>query len=184
MPELPDKTQQIIEAHANLIHRVVMACHNRELVREIEPVLKMSAENGWTELVAAIRQVLSGRRDVGVLQGLDEEDTVIVEAILRGIQNPSTLPDPSAKPDPAMAAPGLASMIRAAASGDHEALLLVAHMADQMSKVGGDMARIAAVIRPLINGERDADKLCKGMSAHAKQLVLLILEELAKAQAH
>jgi hypothetical protein len=57
-------------------------------------------------------------------------------------------------------------------------------MAEQMSQVGGDMARLAALIRPLINGERDPEKLCRGMSASAQKLVLLILEELGKLRPH
>jgi hypothetical protein len=184
MPTLPDKTQQIVQTHAALIHRVVMACHNRTLIPDLEPVLKMAAEHGWTGLVAAIRLILAGRRDPGVLAGLDEEDTVIAEAMLRGLQNPATLPDPNARPDPALAAPGLASMIQGAASGNRKALQLIAAMAEQMSKVGGDMARLAAVIRPLINGERDPERLCKGMSAQGQNLVLMILEELGRTGLH
>ncbi|MCG7867561.1 MAG: hypothetical protein JAY74_14515, partial [Candidatus Thiodiazotropha taylori] len=91
---------------------------------------------------------------------------------------PSTLPDPNAKPDPALAAPGLASMIHAAGAGNPQALQIIAEMADQMSKAGGPMAHLAAVIRPMINGEREADKLCKGMDSRTEQMVLGILAEL------
>jgi hypothetical protein len=113
-----------------------------------------------------------------LLNPLDEEDRVIAESILRGLQDPSTLPDPNTKPDPAMAAPGLATMIHAAATGDAQALQIIAEMAEQMSKTGGPMTQLAAVIRPLINGEREAEKLCKGMDSRTEQMVLGILDEL------
>jgi methionyl-tRNA formyltransferase len=57
-------------------------------------------------------------------------------------------------------------------------------MAEQMSKVGGDMGRVAAVIRPLINGERDPDKLCDRLDTRGRQLVLQILDELGKLDLH
>jgi hypothetical protein len=184
MPTLPKKTEQILQAHAGLIHSVVMVYHNRNLMPELESVLNTTAANGWTELVSAVRQVLAGHRDTSVLNGLDEEDRVIVEAILRGLQDPATLPDPSKQPDPTMAAPGLALMIDAASKGNIQALQLVAHMAEQMNRTGGDMARLGGVINRLINGERDPQVLCRNMGAKGEGLLLSILEELGKLNAH
>jgi hypothetical protein len=184
MADLPDKSAQIVQAHAALIYRVVMACLNRDRLVELEPVLNAAAEHGWIALVAVIRGILAGRRDPGVMAGLDEEDTVIAQAILRGIQNPATVPDSNIKPDPTLAAPGLASMIHAATGGDPGALQAIAAMAEQMSGVGGDMGRLAGAIRPLINGERNPDILCKGMSVHGTKLMLLILDELARLEPH
>lgn len=117
-----------------------------------------------------------------LLNPLDEEDQVIVESILRGLQDPATLPDPNSRPDPAMAAPGLASMIHAAATGNSQALQLTANMAEQMSRVGGSMAQLAAAIRPLINGERDPDKLCKQMDSRTEEIILGILKELKQLE--
>jgi hypothetical protein len=71
-----------------------------------------------------------------------------------------------------------------AARTDPQALVLIGNMADQMSKVGGSMARLAAVVRPLINGERNPDQLCRGMDTQTRQLVLEILGELGKLEAH
>ncbi len=184
MPSLPEKTEQIMQAHAGLIHRVVMACQNRAIVPDLEDILRQAADNGWTELVAAVRKVLAGQREVSAFRHLDEEDFTIIEAMLRGIQNPATLPDLSTEIDGNMAAPGLAAMIHAARSGNIEALQLVANMATQMMQAGGDMARIAAIVRPLVTGERDADKLCEGMGEAGQKLVLGILRELAKLEAH
>lgn len=174
-----DRTSQILTVHAAFINQVVTFGPQPERQVEFEQLLKLAEENGWSELVAVIRLIiLKGRRDLEVLNCLDEEDRVIAEAVLRGLQDPSTLPDPNAKPDPAMAAPGLATMIHAAASGNAQALQIIAEMADQMSKVGGPMGNLAAVIRPLINGERDPEVLCKRMDSNTEAMVLGILGEL------
>ena len=178
-----DKTAQILQVHAAFINQVVSLGPQADRQTEFNQLLSMAEEHGWNDLVATIRQIFhKGRRDMEILNALDEEDRVIAEAILRGLQDPSTLPDPNAKPDPAMAAPGLAAMIHAAGSGDTQALQLIANMAEQMSKVGGPMAMLASVIRPLINGERDPDRLCKRLDSKSETMVLGILEELKKIQ--
>jgi hypothetical protein len=46
------------------------------------------------------------------------------------------------------------------------------------------MGRLAAVIRPLINGERDPDRLCARLDTRGQQLVLQILEELGRLNHH
>ena len=131
---LSDQKQQIVQFHAALIHNVAMACHNRALLPQLEPMLEMSAKNGWATLVAVIRQVINGKRDASVLLGLDEEDRTIIETILCGIQDPSTLPDPNAKPDASLAAPGLAAMTEYL--HDKTALLPRIRIRDVRSAVG------------------------------------------------
>jgi hypothetical protein len=176
-----DKREQILAVHAAFINQVVTTGPNPDRKDEFEQLMTMAIEHGWTDLVGTIRKIFNqGRRDVELLNNLDEEDQVIIEAILLGLQDPSSLPDPNAKPDPAMAAPGLASMIHAAGSGDTQALQIIAGMADQMSKVGGQMAKLASVIRPLINGERDPEILCKRVDDTTEALILGILDELKK----
>jgi hypothetical protein len=184
MATLPEKDQQIIEAHTGLIHRVVIGCQNREMVPDLDDILKQAEQNGWIKLVTAIRRLLSGKRDESVLNGLDQEDQVIVSSILRGLQDPATLPDLSKGFDGSMAAPGIAAMINGARSGNMETLQLLGAMAQQMMQAGGDMARLAGILRPLVKGERDADQLTVGMSAEGERLVLSILEELAKLDRH
>jgi len=164
MPTLPAKDQQILAAHAGLVHAVVKTCHNRDLLPQLEQVLKLSEENGWNRLVASIRRILGGQRDISVLQDLDDEDRVITEAILRGLQNPETLPDLDAAPDPEHAAPGLASMVAAARRGNVEALRALADMATQMRDAGGDMARLASALSQMEQGEDDVEKLARGMN--------------------
>lgn len=184
MKNLPPKQQQIITLHAPFICQVVQFAQQPHNRATLESLLQQAEASGWSVLVRAVRQIADGQRDIRTLRGLDEEDRVIAEAILRGLQDPTSLPDPSARPEPTLAAPGLAGMIQAAASGNVEALTLISNMAEQMSRAGGPMARLAAVIRPLINGERDADKLCRGMNEQTRQLLLDILSELGRKQAH
>jgi len=180
MPALPEKNQQVLLAHAGLVHAVVRACHNRDQLPQLEQLLRLSEENGWKQLVTAIRRILAGQRDNSVLLGLDDEDHAITEAILRGLQNPDTLPDLNATPDPNHAAPGLASMIAATRRGDVEALKALADMATQMQQAGGDMARLASALSQMEQGEDDIEKLSRGMAPAGKKLVETIIEELRK----
>jgi len=182
--QIPDREHQIVQAHAAFICQAVEFIQQPAAESQLDALLNAAAQSGWTALAATVRLFASGRRDLNLVAGLDEEDRVVAEAILRGLQDPGTLPDPNKKADPSLAAPGLAGMIHAAGSGDVQALTLVSQMAEQMSKVGGDMSRVAAVIRPMINGERDPDRLCSRLDARGQQLVLKILDELGKLGVH
>ena len=184
MAQLPEKQQQILMAHAGLIHRVVMACGNRAQVPDLDKVLFQAEQNDWHALVKAIRRILKGERRLTAFPDLDEEDKLIIESILRGIQNPETLPSLNNDYDPHLAAPGIASMVHTVRGGNVEALQLVSNMAVQMHRAGGDMARLAAIMRPLIEGERDPDKLCEGFTESGQKLVLDILAELAQLEVH
>ncbi|MGB0721229.1 MAG: hypothetical protein ACPGU7_02425 [Gammaproteobacteria bacterium] len=180
MTALPDREAQIVQTHAQLIVAVVRACQNPDLRPGLEHPLKVSEQNGWTALVKAIRRILEGSRDAALVRGLDEEDAVIVSAILRGLGNPETLPDPMKQADASMAAPGLAQMIAAAGRGNTQALRMLAAMGEQMTQAGGDMARLSGLFRRLVNGERDADRLSAGMGKQGEDLLLSILTELGK----
>lgn len=184
MKKLPDHAEQIIATHAAFICQVVECGLNRERQQEFEGLLRIAESNGWQRLVAAIRRLFAGNANLAALHGLDEEDRIIAESILRGIQNPASLPNPRSQPDPELAAPGLAGMILAAGRGNAQALALISNMAEQMSRVGGPMAQLAAVIRPLINGERDPAVLCRGANARTEQLIVGILAELKQAELH
>lgn len=180
----PDMKEQILQSHSGLIHRVVMHCNNPGSVPDLEQVLQQAEENDWKDLVAAIRDVMSGKRDESVLMPLDDEDRAIVESILRGLQNPNTLPDLQADFDSSMAAPGIAGLVHASRTGNAQALQIIANMAKQMLAAGGDMGIMAGRIRPLVEGERDADKLTEKMTEKGQKLMLDILEELIKLEAN
>ena len=178
MTSLLEYEQQVRQTHAELIHLVVRACANAALKTELEPVLQTAKSSGWEALTATIDQIMQGRRDEALLNGLDNEDSIIVRAILEGLQNPATLPDLNKQADPTMAAPGLAHIVHAASRGDAQALQAVSMMAEQMTQTTGDLRLMGGIMRQLINGERDPDTLCKGMGPSGEQLVLSLLEEL------
>ncbi|MDQ1363150.1 MAG: hypothetical protein QG652_1011 [Pseudomonadota bacterium] len=184
MKNIPEKNQQIIQVHAQLIVAVVQSLHDKSLLPQLQEALKVSEENGWKNLVAAIRKIMNGSRDASLLNGLDEEDGIIVDAILRGIQNPSTLPNPQQQQDPTLAAPMLAQMIHAAGRGDAQVLAMLGAMAEQMSRTKGDMARFSTLIKPMVDGERNIDKLCSKIGATGEKLVTLIIKELNKLELH
>ena len=180
MAEIPDREQQIIQIHAGFIVLIARAAVDPSLTQQAEYALQKATNNEWKNLVQVVRKIMQGKRDESLVLGLDEEDATVVKAILRGIQNPATLPDPEAKADGDQAAPGIAKLIHGAATGSVEALHIVAGMAEQMSQAGGDMTLLAAKIRPMIDGERDANKICEGMTDLGETLVLNILKELGK----
>jgi hypothetical protein len=180
----PDKQEQILQSHAGLIHRVVMHCNNPGSVPDMEQVLQMAADNDWTTLVTSIRDIMSGNRDESMLALLDEEDRIIVESILRGLQDPSTLPSLETDIDSSMAAPGIAGLIHASRNGNAQALQIIGGMAKQMLEAGGDMSILAGRIRPLVEGERDPDKLTEKMGDKGQKLMLEIIEELLKLEAN
>lgn len=180
MDTTPDIKEQILQSHSGLIHRVVLHCKSPGSISDLEGILKQAEENDWVQLVAAIRKIMAGDRDASLLGGLDEDDQVIIDSILQGIQNPDTLPGLSADFNSSMAAPGLASLVHESRRGNTDALTLISSMAKQMLQSGGDMAVLSARFRPLIEGERDLDKLCEKMSEKGETLMKDILAELAK----
>ena len=183
--DTPDKAEQILQTHASLVVAVVQTIRNPELKPQLDMVLQQSAQNGWQSLVNIINKIVAGNRDQAMLNGLDEEDGVIVDSILRGLQDPATLPAvPEQTGDASKAGPMFAQLINEARRGDHNALSMLGTMAEQMSKAGGDMASLSAVIKNMIDGERDVDKLCTRMGAQGESLITQILSELAKLDTH
>lgn len=182
--QTPEKNEQIVQTHAGLIISVVQSMQNPDLLPQLQQVLRLSEQNGWGSLVSAIRKIMSGNRDEGLLQGLDDEDQVIAEAILKGIQDPTTLPKPQQDSNATMAAPMLAKMINEAGRGDHNAVIMLGGMAEQMSSAGGDMANLGAVLKDMIDGERNVDKLCDRIGPQGESLITQIIDELSKLEVH
>ena len=182
--DIADKQSQIIQTHAGLIMGVVQCIQNPQLRTHMDIALKRSADNGWETLVATITKILNGSREESLLNSLDDEDKIIVEAILKGIQDPGTLPNPDEKEAASMAAPMLAKLINEASRGDHNAVIMLGGMADQMNAAGSDMAAVGAVLKDMIDGERDTDKLCTRAGQQGESLIMAILDELAKLDLH
>lgn len=179
-----EKTTNIIQTHASLILAVVQTIHNSEFKPQLDQVLQQSAQNGWKDLVNVINKIVAGNRDQAMINGLDEEDAVIVDSILRGLQDPETLPKSEQSGDATKAAPMLAKLINEARRGDHNALSMLGTMAESMSNAGGDMANLSAVMKDMIDGERSVDKLCTRMGVQGESLITQILSELAKLDSH
>jgi len=179
-----EKTEQILHTHAGLILAVVQTIHNPELKSHLDQALQMSVQNGWQSLVNVINKILAGSREQNLLNGLDDEDRIIIDSILKGLQDPSTLPESEISGDATQAAPMLAALINESRRGDHNALTMLGNMAEQMSKTGGDMASLSAIIKDMIDGERDIDKLCTRMGPQGESLIKQILTELGKLDRH
>lgn len=182
--QTPDKQQQILQTHAGLIVAVVQTIHNPELKPQLDHVLKQSEQNGWVGLVAAIRKIMIGSRDDSLLAIQDDEDRTIIDAILKGIQDPTTLPKPEQQGDATTAAPMLAKLVHDASRGDHDAVIMLGGLAEQMSSAGGDMSNLSAVIKNMIDGERNVDMLCTRMGPQGESLITAILSELGKLDIH
>lgn len=180
----PDKREQILQTHAGLILAVIQSIHNHTLRPHLEEVLKQSEQNGWGALVTVIRKIVDGNRDSRLLEGLDEEDQVIIDGILQGLQDPTTLPKPEQKVDAALAAPMLAQLINDARRGDHDAVIMLGGLAEQMSAAGGDLANLGATIKAMIDGERNIDKLCSRMGPQGESLITAIITELNQLDTH
>ncbi|MGO9121305.1 MAG: hypothetical protein ACLQPD_27300 [Desulfomonilaceae bacterium] len=87
-------TRHELREHADLIIGTVRATQQPEVRTQLEELLSRREQGGWTNLVAAIRSILAGERNADVLcASLDLEDSMIIEAILQGLADPSSLKD-------------------------------------------------------------------------------------------
>ncbi len=183
MAPLPERRDQVRLAHSRLIHQIVAACQNAGALPAAEESLRVADANGWDGLAASLQRILDGRRDsAALLQGLDEEDSIIVESVLAGLQDPGCLPPAGSASDPSFAAPGIAGIVVAARRGDQQALQWLGLMATQMQHSGGDMAKIGACLGPLSRGQNSVLNLGKGMGHAGCSLLYQILEEITKLQ--
>ncbi len=180
----PEKIEQILQTHAGLILAVVQTTQNPQLKPHLDQALQLSTQNGWQSLVAVINKIMTGSREQSLLNGLDDEDSIIVDSILKGIQDPASLPKSETSGDASKAAPMLARLIDEARRGDHNAVVMLSTMAEQMSHAGSDMANLSAVMKTMVDGERNIDKLCSRMGAQGESLITQITSELAKLDLH
>jgi len=183
MPSLDNFSEDVLQAHASLIHRVVMHCNEPGSAPDLEAILQQAEDSDWKRLVATIRSIMSNNRDDSILQDLDEDETIIVGTILRGLEDPSTLPPLQPDFQSSMAAPGIANMIHASRAGHAQSLNIIANLARQMLEIGGDFEIIAGHIRPMIEGERDLTMLTANMTEKGQKMMVEILAELAKLEA-
>ncbi len=175
----PDLEKQIIATHAGLIRACAQAAREGS-ADGVRDTLDQMAEDGWEALVATLDGLIAG--EAGDTDRLDEEDRVIVAAVQRGIEDPATLPDPDAAPDPAQAAPMIAAMVFEATRGEHEALEAVAAISASLENGAGDNPLGERLIR-MVEGERDHERLAEGIGGRQRQLLGNVLSELQSLEA-
>jgi hypothetical protein len=174
---------EILRDHSTLIHRVVMHCNKPGSVADLEQILQLAEENDWNKLVATIRNIMSGNRERALLHDLDQEENIIIESILNGLEDPGTLPTATADLNSALAAPGIASLIHSSIQGDSASLNIISNLTKQMQDSGGDYSNIAEGIKTMIDGERDLAKLTADISEREQKLLAEILTELTAMEA-
>ena len=178
----PETTEQILRDHSGLIHRIVMYSYDPGSVPDLNQALELAEENGWDELVAVIRDIMSGKREDAIPPELDEESRVVAEAILRGLEDPSTLPDVDTDLESPRAGQGIAGFLHATRNGNPQALRIITSIAKQMQEAGGDMGILAYRIQPLLEGERDIGILTKNMGEKGQQMIFQIIGELSRLE--
>jgi len=175
----PENEEEILRSHEGLIKRVIIHCNNPGSVPDLEQILQMAEQNDWTDLVAVIRDIISGRRDETLLSGLDDEERIIIEAILNGLKQGSvSISNVRANFESEHAGAGIASLIHASLSGDASAVDLFSNVTRQMSEDGGELAVLASRLQLMLGGERNEETLCQQMDEKNLQLIQNILSEL------
>jgi tetratricopeptide (TPR) repeat protein len=87
-------TRHELRQHAPLILATFLAAGDPAQGETLEDVLGDYGHEGWSRLVAAVRRIVGGEHDPEALcEDLDLEASMIVEAILSGLADPSTLSD-------------------------------------------------------------------------------------------
>jgi tetratricopeptide (TPR) repeat protein len=85
-------TRHELQKFAPLIAAVVAATTDPAGQQELAPALEDGEQQGYQNLVAAIRRILAGeRQEEALCAALDLEDSMVVMAILAGIADPATL---------------------------------------------------------------------------------------------
>jgi len=182
MGDLKGDENKIVQENADLIHLVIMSIFEPGYIPHLETNLVHAESNGWNSLVAAIRKLLSGERDISKLSDLDDEDKIIITSILQGIETPETLPELTNTVNSDMAGPQIAHLIHSVSSGDENSNTELNEMISQMASCGGDLARISSIIGILVQGERDRDALCVILDGSGITLMDEILNELSRLE--
>ncbi len=90
-------TRHGLRRFAPLILAVLAACAGqegaREAVSQYQTAMRETGED-WSRVTDALDRILAGERDADALcESLDPDDSMIVEAILAGIEDPSSFQD-------------------------------------------------------------------------------------------
>lgn len=177
----PNIQEQLVREHASLIVETVRAVSNTETKAQLLKDLAVAEQNGWGNLVHAISQILNGVLEVDELGNLDPEDEVIVRAIIQGIADPDTLPNPADNQNPMLAPAGLAGIIAEAARGEENAMQMLAVMDGDLNQSSEpELVELGKTLKRLLIGERNLDSLTINMSERGRNLIQSVLDELKR----
>ncbi|MCL4204545.1 MAG: tetratricopeptide repeat protein [Pirellulaceae bacterium] len=85
-------TEHEMKKHLPVIIGTLQAIHDPKIADDLRTALSQMEKHGWTNLVAAIRRILTGERNEQTFCApLDLEDSMIIETILHAIADPTTL---------------------------------------------------------------------------------------------
>ena len=172
--QLPEWAPQLVAAV------VASAQGNRAADEPVANVLsQLDAHEDWQKLAGAIRNILSGKRDLDHLcESLDPIDTQIVQKIVSQLVNPTPesaqtgVIQPAAESQVQNVSAAIAHVrqqwepvikgIVAACKGDAEAASSVHQLLDRLS-TQNDWRDLAAVLRRIVTGERDSKALLIGL---------------------
>ncbi len=161
---------QICAAHQELILAMLAARASAE-----EPALMQTyAEDGWHQLVAALRAWRAGQPvDVACL---DDEDRMILAGLDYAVAHPRWL-DTLADEARDEAAAALAQMIFSATWGDHDALDLLSSMREAATDLGQDGSTAHAFVL-IVEGARSASEVTAACPQADVGLVVAVLARL------
>jgi hypothetical protein len=179
---LEGASEELNQEDAILIRMVVEAVHFPEYLSLLNEHLAQAEEAGWSSLVNAINNILDGERNLAKFDHLDDEDRKILIGILRGLDDVSDLPDAAKAVDPQKTGLKIATLVLAVRCGNAQAGQSLSAMTSVMRGMGGDMEHVGIALVHIINGERDADRLCNSAGPTGTMIIRRILEELDKRE--
>ena len=179
-----------------LIEAAVETIAHPEHRVELEETLTQMEQQGWTNLVAAIRRMLDGERNEEVLcEPLNLGDAIIVMAILQGLEDPASLRD--LLPDQAVESenPTDADPLATLAEQDRQIALmaslnLLQPEADELRDLPAQLREtgftaLASVLEQMQAGEEDLQKLTAELDDQARAIfpaILWLLEDPERLQ--
>ncbi|MGB9670215.1 MAG: hypothetical protein ACP5OY_06470 [Halothiobacillaceae bacterium] len=169
---------QIAHTHAELIRLAVAVRQDSDLAPALFELFREMEEAGWNALVKAMIDFVN--KEAVDLAALDEEDRAILQAMQRGLEDPTFLAELEQDAAHQAAAP-LAALIYAATLGEREALETMAGLreaADTPAAIATSEALIA-----IVEGARAADELTANLPEEQARLVRAVLRELAGLEA-
>jgi hypothetical protein len=153
--------QRNLDEWGSRIAAIVAAVGGDESAKtEIDRSLGQLADSeDWSELVRVLRRVLAGDRDrESLTRGLDEIDTAILDRTLDAIADRLQIMPPVDPWSPIITA------VAAAARGAQAIQPGLSQLLDQLAETS-DWSALAAVLRRILAGERDPDRLTEGLDA-------------------